>query len=52
MSLGVDVVVPTFNRPDALARCLMALESQTVAPTSIQVIDDTETDYGPRRSRK
>jgi len=51
MSLEVDVVVPTFNRPDALARCLMALESQTVAPTSIQIIDDSETDYGPGRSR-
>ena len=51
MQTGVDVVVPTFNRPEALARCLKALENQTVAPVSIEVVDDSTTDKGPGWSR-
>jgi len=47
----VDVVIPTFRRPEALASCLKSLESQTMAPASIEVIDDSETDYGPGVSR-
>jgi len=47
----VDVVIPTFRRPEALASCLKSLESQTMAPASIEVIDDSETDYGPGISR-
>ncbi|MFL2974724.1 MAG: glycosyltransferase family 2 protein [Candidatus Thalassarchaeaceae archaeon] len=51
MSSEVDVVIPTFRRPEALASCLKSLESQTMAPASIEVIDDSETDYGPGVSR-
>jgi GT2 family glycosyltransferase len=51
MKPGVDVVVPTFKRPEALARCLKALENQTIAPASIEVIDDSTTDKGPAYSR-
>jgi GT2 family glycosyltransferase len=51
MALGVDVVVPTFKRPEALARCLEALEKQTVTPDSIQVVDDSSSDKGPAYSR-
>jgi GT2 family glycosyltransferase len=51
MDQGVDVVIPTFRRPEALARCLAALEVQTVAPTSIQVVDDSKTDKGPAYTR-
>jgi len=47
----VDVVIPTFRRPEALASCLKSLEKQTMAPASIEVIDDSETDYGPGVSR-
>jgi len=47
----VDVVIPTFRRPEALASCLKSLESQTLAPASIEVVDDSETDYGPGISR-
>ena len=47
----MDVVIPTFRRPEALASCLKSLESQTMAPASIEVIDDSETDYGPGVSR-
>ena len=47
----VDVVIPTFRRPEALASCLKSLESQTLAPASIEVVDDSETDYGPGTSR-
>ena len=51
MALGVDVVIPTFRRPEALVRCLAALEKQTIAPTSIEVVDDSENDRGPAFSR-
>ncbi len=49
--LAVDVVIPTFNRKDALDRCLSALRSQTVPPRSITIIDDSEEDLGPAISR-
>ena len=47
----VDVVIPTFRRPEALASCLRSLESQTLAPASVEVVDDSETDHGPGISR-
>ena len=47
MRSEVDVVIPTFRRPEALASCLKSLEEQTLAPASIEVVDDSETDYGP-----
>jgi len=47
----VDVVIPTFRRPEALASCIKSLELQTVAPASIEVVDDSDTDYGPGASR-
>jgi len=48
---GVDVVVPTFRRPEALERCLQALKRQTVAPASVVVVDDSATDRGPAWAR-
>ena len=51
MPLEVDVVIPTFRRPEALARCLAALERQTVAPASVEVVDDSDADKGPAYSR-
>lgn len=51
MKSEVDVVVPTFRRPEALEACLDSLSNQTVAPASIEVVDDSETDYGPGISR-
>ena len=50
-SLSVDVVIPTFHRPEDLDRCLKALERQSVAPASIEVVDDSEEDRGPAFSR-
>ena len=47
----VDVVIPTFRRPDALAACLESLDRQTLQPRSIEVVDDSETDHGPGISR-
>ena len=51
MGNTVDVVIPTFRRPEALARCLAALERQTVAPASVEIVDDSQTDRGPAYSR-
>ena len=47
----MDVVVPTFRRPEELRRCIEALEKQTVAPVSIEIVDDSDTDLGPGKSR-
>ena len=46
-----DVVIPTFRRPEALAACIESLKEQTIEPASIEVVDDSETDYGPGVSR-
>lgn len=51
MPVSVDVVIPTFRRPEALARCVASLEDQTVKPASIEIIDDSETDHGPGIAR-
>ncbi len=51
MESEVDVVIPTFRRPEALEVCLKSLANQTIAPASIEVVDDSETDYGPGISR-
>ena len=51
MGSEVDVVIPTFRRPEALASCLKSLEYQSLAPASIEVVDFSETDYGPGISR-
>jgi len=42
----IDVVVPSYQRPDALARCLEALGRQTLAPARLIVVaraDDSAT---------
>lgn len=43
---GVSIVVPTFNRREALLRLLLALERQTVPPSAFEVVvvDDGSTD--------
>src|SRR4051812_33580580 len=38
VSLRASVVVPTYNRPDFLERCLLALANQTLAPGEYEVI--------------
>src|SRR5919204_6324683 len=52
MTLCVSVVVPTCGRPGLLARCLEALERQTLARASyeIVVIEDKER-AGPAAAR-
>lgn len=39
-----SVVVPTRNRPQALARCLAALDRQSLAPLEVIVVDDASGD--------
>ena len=38
MTIDVSVVVPTFNRPDFLDRCLSALVAQSIGPSSYEII--------------
>ncbi|MCS5687763.1 MAG: glycosyltransferase family 2 protein, partial [Acidimicrobiales bacterium] len=51
MDSEVDVVIPTFRRPVALAACLESLGRQTLPARSIEVVDDSETDQGPGKTR-
>jgi len=37
---AIDVIIPTFNRPDSLRRCLEALSRQTFTDFRVTVIDD------------
>jgi GT2 family glycosyltransferase len=49
----VSVVVPTCARPDLLARCLAALDRQTIGRERFEVIvvDDGATRHGPAAAR-
>jgi glycosyltransferase involved in cell wall biosynthesis len=42
--LAASVIVPTRNRPEALAACLDALRRQTASSFEILVVDDASTD--------
>ncbi|HWE39408.1 MAG TPA: glycosyltransferase [Isosphaeraceae bacterium] len=47
--MRVTVVVPTFRRPDLLARCLEALARQDVGPSSFEVVvADDEASHATR----
>lgn len=51
MTIDVSVVVPTFNRPDLLDRCLAALVVQSVDPVSYEIIiaDDAASERTRRQ---
>lgn len=53
MSLRVSVVVPACGRPELLARCLGALEKQTLSRDAYEVIvaDDSRLRSGPAAAR-
>lgn len=53
MALQVSVVVPTCGRPELLARCVAALERQTLAREAYEVIvvDDAVLRSGPAAAR-
>ncbi|WP_404379856.1 glycosyltransferase family 2 protein [Caenispirillum salinarum] len=40
---AVSVVVPTFNRPDLLTRCLTSIVSQDVSDMEVLVVDDGQS---------
>jgi GT2 family glycosyltransferase len=50
---AVTVVVPTCGRPELLARCLAALEAQTLARDTCEVlvVDDSAARSGPAAAR-
>ena len=37
---GISVIIPTYNRPDAIARCVAALQAQRDVELEIIVVDD------------
>ncbi len=41
----VTVLIPTFNRGDFLAECLDSIQSQTLPPSQIIVVNDGSTDH-------
>ncbi len=41
---AVGVLIPTYNRPDALLECLAHLENQTFKDFEVVVVDDGSTD--------
>jgi glycosyltransferase involved in cell wall biosynthesis len=41
---ALSVLIPTFNRPDALLECLAHLEKQTFKDFEVVVVDDGSTD--------
>ena len=53
VSPKVSVIVPTCGRPDLLARCLDALNNQSLAREDYEVIviDDSQTRSGPAAAR-
>ncbi|MFW6367240.1 MAG: glycosyltransferase family A protein, partial [bacterium] len=45
------IVVPTYNRPDDLERCLASIAEQTLLPDELLVIDDGDLPALPHRER-
>lgn len=43
-ALSAAVVIPTYNRPDRLRSCLAHLESQTLKPERVVVVDSSTDD--------
>lgn len=41
--IAISVIVPTYNRPDALRLCLMSLAKQSMLPSELLVADDGST---------
>jgi glycosyltransferase involved in cell wall biosynthesis len=46
--LPASVIICTRDRPDQLARCLLSLKDQTLAPTEIIVVDNASIDERTR----
>ena len=46
---AIGVVIPTYNRADALLVCLQHLERQTITDFEVIVVDDGSTDSTPQQ---
>jgi glycosyltransferase involved in cell wall biosynthesis len=45
----LGIVIPTYNRPDALLKCLAHLENQTFKDFEVVIVDDGSTDSTPQQ---
>lgn len=45
----ISVIIPVYNHADELMACLLSLESQTVTPYEVIIVDDASTDGLPER---
>jgi glycosyltransferase involved in cell wall biosynthesis len=50
--MSVAVIIPTFQRPDALARALRSVFRQTLPPHQVVVVDDGSGDHTPEVVRR
>ncbi len=41
-SFRISIIIPTWNRPAALARCLRSIMNQTCAPAEVIIVDASE----------
>ncbi len=49
MDFTTSIIIPTYNRPDDLKRCIRSILGQTVRPSEIIVIDDGKLVEPPLR---
>jgi glycosyltransferase involved in cell wall biosynthesis len=46
---ALGIIIPTYNRPDALLKCMAHLECQTFKDFEVVVVDDGSTDSTPKQ---
>ncbi|MEX2014738.1 MAG: glycosyltransferase family A protein [Candidatus Saccharimonadales bacterium] len=50
--LTLSIIIPVFNEKDYLDECLSSIDSQTVRPTEVIVVDNNSTDQSSEIAKK